>query len=203
MKYLSKVVMILIMVLSLYLLYGCQSDDDAFEEIKDFNQGLEEVLDEAVYGVKRVNLATDQLEDDVDHELNDFKSFNTATVIFNGSNVDIDNPVLDTEIFMDQGNLVVNSTRKMTLVVSGSLNGSIRINKPDGKLKLVLDGITIESASGPGINLQTEKRVFLVINDQTVNNISDGSEHPLMENGSKTKAAIFSEEQLIISGNGN
>jgi hypothetical protein len=88
------------------------------------------------------------------------------------------------------------------LVVEGTLNGSIVVNKTDGKFKLVLNGVQITANSGPAINLQTEKRVFVVIEDHTVNNLTDASEHPLMPNGSKTKAALFSEEQLIISGHG-
>jgi hypothetical protein len=35
-----------------------------------------------------------------------------------------------------------------------------------------------------------------------VNNLTDGTEHPVLANGSKTDAALFSEEQIIISGTG-
>jgi hypothetical protein len=201
-KYIKKISLVVITFFGIFLLIGCQSAESSFEDIEGFNQGLDSIVNEEVYTTKKPNSLTDNEEDFVDSSLNDFKAFNTATVVFNNSQAEIVNEVADTDIYMENGNLVVNSTRKMTLVISGTLNGSIIINKPDGKLKLVLNGITINSESGPAINLQTEKRVFLVINDQTVNHVTDGAEHPLMSNGSKTKAAIFSEEQLIISGNG-
>jgi len=201
-KYGSNVLLAIIILLVSFILIGCQSKDDEFDDIEGFNQGLDSIVNEQLYTSKQPNSLTDNEEDFVDSSLNDFKAFNTATVVFSDSQTEIFNEVENTDIFMENGNLIVNSTKKMTLVVSGVLNGSIIVNKPDGKFKLVLNGITINSESGPAINLQTEKRVFLVINDETVNHVTDGTEHPLMSNGSKTKAAIFSEEQLIISGNG-
>jgi hypothetical protein len=201
-KYINKILLVSITLFVFFLLIGCQSSETLFDDIEGYNQGLDSIISEQVYTSKKQNSLTDSEEDFVDSSLNDFKEFNTATVVFNNNQAEIINEVENTDIFMENGNLIVNSTRKMTLVVSGTLNGSIIINKTDGKLKLVLNGVTINSESGPAINLQTEKRVFLVINDQTVNHVTDGNEHPLMSNGSKTKAAIFSEEQLIISGNG-
>jgi hypothetical protein len=189
-------------LISVSLLVSCQTENSTFDDIEGFNQGLDSLLDHQRFSAKKLNSLTDDEEDFVDSPLNDFKEFNTATVVFSENQALITHDMLDTEIYMENGNLIVNSTRKMTLIISGQLNGNITINKPDGKLKLVLDGISIHSESGPAINLQTEKRVFLVINDQTVNHVTDGTEHPLMSNGSKTKAAIFSEEQIIISGHG-
>ncbi len=184
------------------LLVSCAETETQFNEIQGYNNGLTAIVDESIYLTKIDNLLTDSEEDFVDSSLNDFNPINTATVVFADDEATITNEILDTDIYMEDGNLIVDSTRKMTLIVRGTLNGSIVVNKPDGKFKLVLDGVNITSSSGPAINLQTEKRCFLVINDDTVNNITDGSLHPLMPNGSKTKAAIFSEEQLIISGEG-
>jgi len=117
-------------------------------------------------------------------------------------NTVIYNEVEETDIYLEDGNLIVHSTKKLTLILSGTFHGSVHIYKPDGKLKLVLDGVDITSESGPAINLQTEKRCFVVLNHNTVNHLEDGTDHPLMLIGTETKAALFSEEQLIISGTG-
>jgi hypothetical protein len=198
----NKILIFMITLISVSLLVSCQSEKTSFDDILGFNQGLDILLDQERFSSKKLNNLTDDEEDFVDSPLNDFKAINTATVVFNEGQAIITHDMLDTDIYMENGNLIVNSSRKMTLVISGNLEGNITINKPDGKLKLVLNGVSIQSELGPAINLQTEKRVFLVINDNTVNHVIDGSEHPLMSNGSKTKAAIFSEEQIIISGYG-
>jgi hypothetical protein len=201
-QYLKRTILLTIVLFVSIFVVSCQDEDISFTDIQGYNQGLDDIISRQLFTTKKLNILTDDEEDFVESTLNDFKEFNTASVVFNDTEADITNELLDTDIYMENGNLIVNSSRKMTLIVSGELNGSIIINKSDGKLKLVLDGITINSESGPAINLQTEKRVFLVINDDTENFVTDGIEHPLMSNGSKTKAAIFSEEQLIVSGNG-
>jgi hypothetical protein len=198
----KRVIHFMLVIFISTIIYACQSSDSIFDEIDGYNSGLEDIIDQSMYRAKVDNIYTDDEEDFVDSELNDFLPKNTANVVFSNNGALISNEVEETDIYMENGNLIVDSTKKMTLVVSGTLNGSIIVNKSDGKFKLILDGVTITSESGPAINLQTEKRSFIVINDNTTNYVTDGEDHPLMNDGSKTKAAIFSEEQLIISGNG-
>ncbi len=198
----SKFILITILCLSLMTLIGCRDKDNGYGEIEGFDRGFDHVISQGTFTAKVDEPATDDEEDFVESPLNDFLPQNTATVVLDHDEATINHEIADTNIYMDEGNLIVDSTKKMTLIVSGVLDGSIVINKPDGKFQLILDGVTITANTGPAINFQTEKRVFLVINDGTVNHVTDSSIHPLMDSGSKTKAAIFSEEQLIISGHG-
>lgn len=167
-----------------------------------YNQGIESIIDSSVYTEKVPNIFTDDDEDFVDHASNDFKFDNTAIVILDDDNTAINNAVDETEIYMEDGNLIVNSTKKMTLILKGTLHGNVQVYKPDGKFKLVLDGVDITSDSGPAINIQSEKRSFLVLEEGSVNTLSDGFVHPTLADGSNTDGALFSEEQIIISGTG-
>lgn len=144
------------------------------------------------------NPDTYDVEDYVESEF--WKNFVTITF---GDTVKIQNSnEAEIDVQVQGGNVAVTSAKKMQLTLRGTLRGSVLVTKPDGKLKLVLDGADIRSDSGPAINLQTEKRVFVVLADGSVNTLTDGSEHPLLPDGSKTKAALFSREQLIFSGGG-
>lgn len=200
-----KSILVMMMIsLSVIFLVACsqQGEGTVYDDIQSYNSSIENIVEKSLYTTKFENQITDDEEDFVESSLNDFKSWNTATVSFEDGEAIISNDVEDTNIFMNNGDLIVNSTKKLTLIVSGALNGSIHVNKPDGKFQLILNGVSITSTSGPAINLQTEKRSFLVINDDTINHITDVSDHPLLSDNSQTKAAIFSEEQLIISGHG-
>ncbi len=197
----NMIYIIFIFSISVFFL-ACKKASTSFEMIEGYNDGLSYIVNESLYSVKADNPMTDDEEDFVNSDLNDFKTQNTAYIEFEDDQAIINNPVANTDIYLESGKLIVDSTQKLTLVLKGTFNGGIQINKPDGKLKLVLDGVEIHSDLGPAINLQTEKRVFLIINDGTINELSDGNQHPLMSNGSSTKAAIFSEEQIIISGRG-
>ncbi len=198
----QRILLLATIVLSLFLA-ACQEQEDPLpDDIEGYNHGIDTIVDQEIYTEKVANPFTDDAEDDVDHAYNDFNPENTAIVIFDEDQVSINSNVDETLIYMDGSDLIVNSTKKLTLIVKGTLDGSIHIYKPDGKLKLILDGIDINATSGPAINIQTEKRVFIVVNANTINNIIDGTEHPTLTNGSNTNGAIFSEEQLIISGTG-
>lgn len=200
--YKHRIVLLVTVLLGVFALASCKNNDPVFDDIVGYNQGLLEILNPSLYTEKVGNVFTDDEEDDVDSTLNDFKEANTAIVELDDENTIIQNDLANTEIYMEDGNLIVHSSIKLTLILRGTLNGNVSIFKTDGKLKLVLDGVDITANQGPAINLQTDKRVFLVTNSGTENNLTDGLLHPLMMNGSKTKAALFSEEQLILSGSG-
>ena len=190
---LNKGFLIFITALVALSFLACDNAAASTTEIQNYNQGLESIVDENLYTLKMDNVLTDDDEDDVESELNDFKIENTATVLLNDDQTVITNNVEDTSIYMENGNLIVDSTKKLTLIISGTLNGSLIVYKSDGKLKLVLDNASIVSTSGPAINLQTEKRVFLILKENTINQLTDGTVHPKLARSSETNAALFSE----------
>lgn len=198
----KRIALLILVFGSSFVLLACQPDEEGPEGFVGYNDGLEDIIDTTMYSATVANEFTDDDEDVVDHESNNFLEQNTAMVFLADENTIITNDVEDTLIYMEQGDLIVESTKKLTLIVTGTLNGSIDIFKTDGKLQLILDGVDITSDSGPAINLQTAKRTFVVLAEGSTNQLTDGPVHPTMTGGYKTKGTLFSESQIIISGEG-
>ncbi len=70
----------------------------------------------------------------------------------------------------------------------------------DKKCAISLSGLTMRDSDGPAINIQSKKRVFIVVEENTVNNLSDGSTYTPTDEDAK--GVIFSEGQLVFSGGG-
>ena len=101
------------------------------------------------------------------------------------------------------GDVIVNSTvGSVAYEVSGATSdGSLKIYS-DKKLKLVLNGVSITNPTGAAINVQSKKRVFVVLADGSNNNLTDGTTYTDTTDGEDMKACLFSEGQLIFSGKG-
>jgi hypothetical protein len=101
------------------------------------------------------------------------------------------------------GDVVVNATvAGVEYLVSGTTtNGSLKIYS-DKKFKLTLNGATITNNDGPAINIQSSKRVFVVLNENTVNTLADGAAYTA-SGDEDMKGTFFSEGQLIFSGTGS
>ncbi len=79
-------------------------------------------------------------------------------------------------------------------------NGMFKIYS-DRKFAVELSNLTLANADGPAINIQTKKRAFLCIDDGSVNTLADGVSYA-DTGGEDAKGVIFSEGQLVFSGNG-
>ncbi|MGN7783433.1 carbohydrate-binding domain-containing protein [Niabella sp. 22666] len=126
----------------------------------------------------------------------------TVTIAFGSSNT-ITNPLASSGVSITEsgGDVIITSTAKaVQYVVSGTTsNGSLKIYS-DNKFKLTLNGVTITNNDGPAINIQSGKRSFIVLADNTINTLTDGSTYAT--NTEDMKGAFFSEGQMIFSGNG-
>ncbi|MBO7133638.1 MAG: carbohydrate-binding domain-containing protein [Bacteroidales bacterium] len=95
-------------------------------------------------------------------------------------------------------NVVVNAasgTEDRTIVVSGTTTeGSLTINT-DNKFDLRLNGANITNPTGAAINVPSDKRVKLILEDGTTNSLADGST-------SAYKAALLCEGSIEVYGNG-
>ncbi|MCR4824335.1 MAG: carbohydrate-binding domain-containing protein [Bacteroidales bacterium] len=69
------------------------------------------------------------------------------------------------------------------------------------KQAIVLNGVSITNKSGAAINVQSNKRTFVVVNG--TNKLADGSSYSDTPSDEDEKAALFSEGQLIFSGSGS
>ncbi|MCK8493822.1 carbohydrate-binding domain-containing protein [Spirosoma sp. RP8] len=128
----------------------------------------------------------------------------TVTVGF-GSSVTITNPLAASGVAITEsnGDVVINATATgVEYILSGTTtNGSVKIYS-DKKFKLTLNGVNITNADGPAINIQSSKRAFVVLTDNTTNSLTDGTTYTA--NGTEDmKATLFSEGQLIVSGKGS
>ncbi|GAB3332599.1 hypothetical protein GCM10027299_39280 [Larkinella ripae] len=132
-------------------------------------------------------------------------TFSSTVAIAFGSSVAITNPLADKGVTITQanGDVVITSTvAEVAYVLSGTTsNGSVKIYS-DKKFKLTLNGVTITNNDGPAINIQSSKRAFVVLADNTTNTLTDGATYT--PSGTEDmKATLFSEGQLIFSGNGS
>ncbi|RXK82788.1 carbohydrate-binding domain-containing protein [Filimonas effusa] len=128
---------------------------------------------------------------------------NTVTIHF-GSTVTITNPLEASGVTITQsGSLVtITSTAKaVEYVLSGTTtNGGVKLYS-DNKFKLTLNGVNITNTTGPAINIQSKKRAFIILADNTTNTLTDGSSYATSTEDQK--ACLFSEGQLIFSGSGS
>lgn len=95
-------------------------------------------------------------------------------------------------------------TKGGTYILSGKLTDkafSVEVSKEE-KVRLVLNNVSINNSTGPALLIKSAKKVFLILEDNTENTLSDGNYYSLTEDGSSVDAAIFSKEKLTINGNG-
>lgn len=130
--------------------------------------------------------------------------FSSKVLINFGTAVTITNPLATGGVTITEtnGDVIVNSTvAEVEYVLSGTTsNGSFKIYS-DKKFKLTLNGANITNSDGPAINIQSGKRVFIAIADNTTNTLSDGATYTA-SGTEDMKATLFSEGQLIFTGNG-
>ncbi|UFH56818.1 carbohydrate-binding domain-containing protein [Spirosoma sp. KNUC1025] len=131
-------------------------------------------------------------------------TFSSIVAINFGSTVSITNPLSGKGVTITEtnGDVVINATvAEVEYQLSGTTtNGSVKIYS-DKKFKLTLNGVNITNTDGPAINIQSSKRAFVVLADNTTNTLTDGAAYPTSST-EDMKATLFSEGQLIFSGTG-
>ena len=70
------------------------------------------------------------------------------------------------------------------------------------KQAIVLSGASITNPDGAAINNQSKKRTFIVLDEGTTNELTDGTAYADATDGEDMKGCLFSEGQLIFSGTG-
>ncbi|QJD97770.1 carbohydrate-binding domain-containing protein [Mucilaginibacter robiniae] len=129
---------------------------------------------------------------------------NVVTINF-GSTITISNPLSASGVNITQSNGDVTITSTTSNAVEYQLsgtttNGSVKVYS-DKKFKLTLNGVNITNNDGPAINIQSSKRSFIVVADNTTNTLTDGSTYATSTED--MKGTLFSEGQIIFTGNGS
>ncbi len=130
-------------------------------------------------------------------------TFSSTVTIGFGSTISITNPLEGNGVTITQtnGDVTINATATgVAYVLTGTAtSGSVKIYS-DKKFLLTLNGVSITNNDGPAINIQSSKRVFVVLADNTTNSLTDAVTYATSTEDQK--GTLFSEGQLIFSGTG-
>ena len=93
-------------------------------------------------------------------------------------------------------------TQKGDYVLAGSLNGQVVIEAPeDGKVRLILAGVSISSPSGPAIYEKQADKLIITLAEGTENSLTDGE--MITDEDDTIGAALYAEDDLSINGSGS
>lgn len=133
---------------------------------------------------------------------------NEVSITFNGNSATISNTISGVNVEQDNGRVVVTSTATgVNFIVSGTTSaGSLKIYS-DKKIQLTLNNASITSNDGPAINIQSGKRAFVLLKENTTNTLTDSATYstqyaPDGVTEEDIKGTLFSEGELLISGSG-
>lgn len=131
---------------------------------------------------------------------------NAVYINYAGTTATVTNPYENSGVTVsaDEGNITVTSTvtnTEINYVLSGiAEQGSFKLYS-SYKFGLVLNGTGITNINGPAINIQSGKKATVLIVNGTSNQLKDGTSYITSEEDQK--ATLFSEGQLIFTGNGS
>lgn len=179
-SFMEKYVLILLVFALLQTVPACGTDNPEFTDSEE-------------------RVVPDDEKDDIQDS-----TFSQIVEITWGSAVKIVNPLegKGVEVTTEGDQVIIRSTvDEMEYVLSGvTASGGVKIYS-DSKFKLTFNGVEITNPHGPAVNVQSHKRVFVQLNEGTVNKLTDGSSYKTVS-GEDMKGAFFSEGQLLFYGTG-
>lgn len=193
------------------MLNACIKDDTKFGDLVPADTGEDPVPIVPVsieFDYTALSGETEDIPSDpTDETYNDYvehDTFNrTITITYDGESATVTGRYSGATVTTDGAHVTVNNTlSRIHLVVTGSSdNGSLKVYS-DHKYKLSLNGVTLTNPTGPAINNQCGKTLYLVLPEDTDNTLQDGATYTDIPDDEQAKAALFSEGQIIFSGNG-
>lgn len=84
-------------------------------------------------------------------------------------------------------------------LLSGELNGTLRVNAKGSTVHLYLNNVTIQSSNGPAVLIEAAGKVIITLMDGSENSISDSGKYSGIED---TEACVYSAADLTINGTG-
>ena len=97
---------------------------------------------------------------------------------------------------------VVTISKAGTYVISGTLNGSVVVDCADEKVRLVLNGVTINGGDSPAINILAADEAIISLEENTENILSDTSTYADTSDEAAT-GTLYSKADLCINGTGS
>lgn len=144
-------------------------------------------------------------ENDDQYTLDDIKAMvpDTISIHWNGNSVTVEGDAAG-YVTCDNGYVTVNSTaqRQLTYVLSGTTTQGQLLIYGQKKLELVLNDLNITNPTGPAINNQCGKSLFVTCPAGTTSTLTDGADYDTSLSIDQ-KGALFSEGQIYFRGAGS
>lgn len=118
----------------------------------------------------------------------------TATIVDAAGDVDW-TTLPSTDVTLSDDGLAI--TDAGTYVLTGSSTGQVTVNAA-GAVRIVLDGVNIESTAGAAIQVDQADLTVIELADDSDNSISDAA----TRRDEDIDAAIYSSDDLVLTGNG-
>lgn len=158
-----------------------------------------------VSGCKKDNITTiDNGNEDTENQ-DDYIDSTTFTqnvyITFSSGNVSVTGTNSDFSVTTDGSGVTItySGSENVKYYLSGTASDGFFKLYSSQRQAIVLENAYISNSSGAAVNIQSSKRTFIVINGD--NTLADGSSYSTTS-GEDEKAALFSEGQLIFSGDG-
>lgn len=99
----------------------------------------------------------------------------------------------------------VTITQAGTYVVSGTLDGVLRVDAPKDTVHLVLNGVTLSNDATAPVQVTDAKKVVLTLAEGSSNQLTDGKTYTSFTDAENTEpnAALFAKSDLTINGKGS
>lgn len=156
--------------------------------------------------IRLVNNRETEVTDSTLRAYSDFEDHtiwkHTIRIEFGKNEAIVRNTIDSVEISVNGNHVIVNSKQKdVEYRLSGeSANGSIKFYSIH-RFKVGLNSLKLTNPKGAVINNQSKKRMYVVLDDNTDNFITDGKDYAKVQ-GEDQKGCLFSEGQICISGGG-
>ena len=151
------------------------------------------------------------ITDETGRESNTISTTNTISVVFStNGNAEVSGASSSQSVTIDGNGVTIVNNDSVTInyLLSGTTtDGYLKIYSSK-KQQIELNGVSITNPNGAAINVQGSTdtpskgmAVYLVLNG--TNTLEDGSNYSNTPSNEDEKAALFSEGQIIVSGNGS
>ena len=126
----------------------------------------------------------------------------TVSIVFEGENARVSGDTDSLTITQEGAHLTITTVATgLQFILSGqSKNAGFKLYS-EHKACIVLNGADLTNPTGPVINSQLKKRLFIDLAANTVNTLTDGTSYTKVK-GEDQRGCIFAEGKLCISGKG-
>ena len=126
----------------------------------------------------------------------------TVNIVFDGAGANVTGDTDSLTITQEGAHLTITTAATgLRYILSGQNQDAAFKLYSERKACIVLNGVTLTNPTGPVINSQLKKRLFIDLAANTVNTLTDGASYTKVK-GEDQRGCIFAEGKLCISGKG-